>query len=191
MKIPKNVYNGHKKTAYSRLLWDKDGNLIKEPWDSSTEKAKSLKLDDFDAFGEVQDMAKPNRTAVNRQEAVIILKEIAKKGVLTNKTGFKVRLSGKTIGKIVSNQAINTSISPEAHYLAAANLDYLFINSIEPWKFELNPTKNNDGLKERHCLYSPLEYQGSIMFVKITVKEYIYDWLEKKLYSIEVVDPGV
>ena len=80
-------------------------------------------------------------------------------------------------------------ISPEAHYLAAANLDYLFINSIEPWKFELNPTKNNDGLKERHCLYSPLEYQGSIMFVKTTVREYIYDWLEKKLYSIEVIDP--
>jgi hypothetical protein len=108
--------------------------------------------------------------------------------VLINKTGFKVRLSGKTIGKIVSNLAINTSISAEAHNLAAANLVYLFINSIEPWKFELNPTKNNNGLKERHCLYSPLEYQGSIMFVKITVTEYIYDWLEKKLYSIKVID---
>jgi len=72
--------------------------------------------------------------------------------------------------------------------LAAANLDHLFINSIEPWKFELNPFKNNDGLKERHYLYSPIEYEGSIVFVKITVKEYIYDWLENKLYSIEVID---
>jgi hypothetical protein len=133
-------------------------------------------------------MAKPKQTAANRQEAVIILKEIAKKGVLINKTGFKARLSGKTIGKIVSNQAINTSINSEAHYLATANLDYLFENSIEPWKFELNPTKNNNGLKERHCLYSPLEYQTSFMFVKTMVKEYIYDWLEKKLYSIEAID---
>ena len=108
--------------------------MKKEPWDSSTEKAKNLLLDDFGAFNEVQEMAKPERTATNRHEAVIIL------------------------------------------------------NSIEPWKFELNPSKNNDGLKERHYLYSPLEYEGSIMLVKITVKEYINDRLENNLYSIEVID---
>ena len=79
------MYNGQQKTVYIRLSQDKDGNLIKEPWDSSTERAKSLNRDDFGVFGEVQDMAKPKRTAVNRQEAVIILKEIAKKGVLTKK----------------------------------------------------------------------------------------------------------
>ena len=162
--------------------------MKKEPWDSSTEKAKILRLDGFGASNEVQEMAKPKRTAANRQEAVIILKEIAKGGTLTNKTGFKARLSGKTIGKIVSNQAINTSFTSEAHYLAAANLDYLFINSVEPWKFELNPSKNNDGLKERHYLYSPLEYEGSIMIIKITVKEYINDRLENNLYSIEVIN---
>ena len=69
-----------KDSLYIRLSLNKDGNLTKEPWDSSTEKAKSLKLDDFDEFGEVQDIAKLKRTAANRQEAVIILKEIAKKG---------------------------------------------------------------------------------------------------------------
>ena len=155
--------------------------MKKEPWDSSTERAKNLMFD-------VQEMAKPKRTAANRKEAAIILKEIAKEGALTNKTGFKARLSGKTIGKMVSNQAVNTSFNSKAHYLAAANLDYLFINSIEPWKFEFNPSKNNDGLKERHYLYSPLEYEGTIMVVKITVKEYINDQLENNLYSIEVIN---
>jgi len=164
------------------------GNLKREPWDSSTEKAKTFLLDaDFGAFGELQEMAKPKRTAANRQEAVIILKKIAKEGELTNKTGFKARISGKTIGKIVSNQAINTSFNSKVHYLAVANLDYLFKNSIELWKFELNPSKNNDGLKERHYLYSPLEYEDSIMLVKITVKEYINDQLENNIYSIEVI----
>jgi len=162
--------------------------LKREPWDSSTEKAKNFRLDNFGALNEVQEMAKPKRTAANRREAVIILKEIAKKGTLTNKAGFKARLSGKTIGKIVSNQATNTSFNSEAHYLAAANLDNLFINSIEPWKFELNPSKNNDGLKERRYLYSPLEYKGSIVLVKITVKEYINAQLENNVYSIEVID---
>ena len=86
MKKQKDVYNRHQKTAYIRVFQDKDGNLKKEPWDSSTEKAKILRLDDFGAFNEVQEMAKPKRTAANRHEAVIILKEIAKKGTLTNKT---------------------------------------------------------------------------------------------------------
>jgi hypothetical protein len=162
--------------------------LKKEPWDSSTEKAKTLTINDFGVANNVSESSKPKRSAANRREATIILKEIVKKGVLTNKTGFKARLSGKAVGKIVSNQAVNTSFSPEAHYLAAANLDYLFINSIEPWDFELNPSKNNDGLKERHYFYSPLEYEGSIVLVKITVKEYINDWLENNLYSIEVID---
>ena len=188
MKKWKYVYNGHLKSVCVRLFQNMGGNLKKEPWDSSTEKAKSLSLEDFGAFDEVGEMAKPRRVAGNRQEAAIILKEIAQKGVLTNKMGLKARLSGKAIGKIVSNQAMNTSFRPEVHYLAAANLDYLFKNSIEPWQFELNPNKNNDGLKERHCLYAPLEYEGAIVWVKITVKEYVSDGLENKLYSIEVID---
>jgi len=165
--------------------------LEKEAWDSSTEKAKTLTLDDFGTLIEVKEMAKPKKVAANRHDAVKILKEMVKVGVFTNKIGFKARLSGKAVGKIVSNQAINTSLNSEAHYLAAANLDWLFINSIEPWKFELNPEKNNDGLKERHYLYSPLEYKDSIVLVKITVKEYIDNRFGNKLYSIEVIDTRV
>jgi hypothetical protein len=168
--------------------WHKDRNLKQEPWDSSTEKAKTLTLYDFGVASEVSEAAKPKRSAKNRRETIIILREMVKKGVLTNKTGVKARISGKVVGKIVSNQAINTSFSPEAHYLAAANLDYLFINSIEPWYFELNPSKNNDGLKERHYLFSPLEYEGSIVLVKITVKEYTNNQLDNNVYSIEVID---
>jgi hypothetical protein len=86
---------------------------------------------------------------------------MVKKGVLTYKTGVKAHISGKAVGKIVSNQAINTSFDPEAHYLAAANLDYLFFL---------------------------LQYEGSIVLVKITVKEYMNDQLDNNVYSIEVID---
>jgi hypothetical protein len=183
----KNVFNGHQKAGYGRLVKDKDGNLKREPWDSSTEKAKTLTLADFGNIDEVRKGAKPVRSAASRKYATEALKEIARKGLLTNKAGFKARLSGKGIGKFVSNQAINTSFSAEAHYLATVNIDYLFINSIELWKFELNPNKNNDGLKERRYFYAPLEYEGSIIIVKITVKEYIDNRLENKLYSIEAI----
>ncbi|MDR2901004.1 MAG: hypothetical protein LBV20_05750 [Treponema sp.] len=80
------------------------------------------------------------------------------------------------------------SFCPEAHYLAAANIDKLYFNAIEPWKFELNPNKENDGLNSRRYLYSPMEYGGKITIVKITVKEYIDTELQNKLYSIEAID---
>jgi len=65
----------------------------KESWDSSTENAKTLKIEDFGTSNEVREIAKPIRTAKNRYEATVILKEIAAKGPLTNKNGLTVTLS--------------------------------------------------------------------------------------------------
>ena len=72
--------------------------------------------------------------------------------------------------------------------MAAANIDKLFSNAIEPWEFELNPNKDNTGLKARRYLYAPLEYGGKITVVKITVKEYTDADLQNKLYSIGAVN---
>ena len=162
--------------------------MKKEPWDSSSEKAKTLKIEDFGTPEEVREMAKPIRTAKNRYEAAIILKEITDKGPLTNKNGLVVTLSSDSRGKIVSSKALNTSYGQKAHFLAVANLDKLFFNSIEPWKYELNPNKNNNELKDRRYLYAPLEFDKKIMPVKITVKEYKDESLGKRLYSIEAID---
>jgi len=71
---------------------------------------------------------------------------------------------------------------------AAVNIDKLYSNAIEPLKFELNPDKDNTGLKARRYLYTPMEYKGKIVVVKVTVKEYADGDLQNKLYSIEAVD---
>jgi hypothetical protein len=163
--------------------------VIKEPWDSSSEKAKKLKVGDFGTLGDVREMAKPARTAGNRLEATKILKEIVKAmPVLTSRSGTKARIISKSIGKLVSSKAERASFSKEAHYLAVANLDKLFTNSIEPWKFELSPNKNNQGLKERKFLYAPFEFSGDIFIVKFTVKSYQEKTLSDKLYSLEAMD---
>jgi hypothetical protein len=161
--------------------------VAKEPWDSSSEKAKTFAIRDFGTLDEVMEMAKPARNAATRREAVEILKGMVKNDPLVSRSGLRARLSTKVIGKIVSNQAVNTSCNPPAHYLATANIDRLFSNAIEPWQFELNPAKNNDGLKNRHYLYAPLEYEDTLIIVKITVKEYLTATLQNKLYSIEAV----
>ena len=58
----------------------------------------------------------------------------------------------------------------------------------EPWEFDLNPHKNNDGLKDRHILYAPMEYARRILPVKLTVKEYLDPQAKLKLYALEAID---
>jgi hypothetical protein len=168
---------------------EKSEKIKKEPWDSSTEKARILKLEDFGNPETIEENIKPCRTAKNRFEAAQILKNIISNSpILTNKSGTKARINLNTIGKMVSSEAVRSSINQEAHYLAVANLDKIFMNSIEPWKFELNPNKNNQGLKERKYSYAPLEYCNSILIVKFTIKSYQDENLMDKIYSIEAMD---
>ena len=161
--------------------------MKKEPWDSSSEKAKTLKIEDFGAPEEVREMAKMPRTAQTRKETIAILKKIAATGSLTSKSGVVVSLSGKSIEKIVSERALHQSFNILVHWQAAANADILFSNAIEPWEFELDPQKNNENLKDRRYLYAPMEYKERILPVKFTVKEYKQEGLDRRLYSIEAI----
>ena len=162
--------------------------MREEPWDSSSKKAAVLNIEDFGTPDEVREMAKPIRYAENRREATIILKEIVNQGPLTNKFGLTVTISSDSRGKILCSKALGTSYGQKAHFLAVANLDKLYYNSIEPWVYELNPNKNNDDLKARRYLYAPLEFDNKIIPVKITIKEYKDISLGKRLYSIEAID---
>jgi hypothetical protein len=159
-----------------------------ESWDSSSEKAKTLSIEDFGTPDEVAEMAKPVRSAINRQEATEILKCLAAVGPLVNSEGLVVTLSSDSRGKIVSSKALITSYRQKAHFMAVANIDKLFLNAIEPWEFELNPNKNNDDLAARRYLYAPMEYDSRTIPVKITVKVYTDEQLGKRLYAIEVID---
>jgi hypothetical protein len=157
-----------------------------ESWDASPEKARQLRPEYWGTPEEVAVMAAPIRMARDRKTAVVILKELARMGPFTSKSGLAARLQRRSVGKLVSNVAVHASFSPEAHYQAAANIDKLFSNAIEPWLFDLNPNKNNEGIKARRYLFAPMEYRGRIVVIKITVKE--YETAENKLYSIEALD---
>jgi len=159
-----------------------------EPWNRSREKAQELRIEQWGTLEEVRAMAAPLRWASGRRGAMEYLKEVAVGSPFTSRSGLSARLSTRSLGKIISRVAVAASFCPEAHYLAAANIDRLYSNAIEPWEFELNPNKDNSGLKARRYLYAPMEYGGKIAVVKITVKEYTDTDLHNKLYSIEAVD---
>jgi len=170
----------------------------KEPWDSSSEKAKTLKIEDFGTPEEVREMAKPIRYVKSRSEAENALENIisgngaVKRSAieLKSKSGISAFLRRSSIGKLVSGIQ-EKGIPKEALWQAAANIDKLFTHSIEPWRFELNPHKNNDGLKDRRILYAPMEYAERILPVKLTVKEFLDRSVNAKIYSIETINFGL
>ena len=158
-----------------------------EAWDKSREKAKELRIENWGSLDEVIIMAEPIRQASSRHTAMNYLREISEHSPFISRSGLTARLSRRSLGKIVSHAAVINSITPEAHYLAAANIDKIFSNAIEPWEFELNPNKENAGLKARRYLYAPMQYDGEIFIVKFTVKEFENIDLENKIYAIEAV----
>ena len=157
-----------------------------QPWDAVHTRASELHSDLWGTPEEVAVISKPIRKAKDRGQATAILKEIAGYSPFTSKSGLTARLRRRTVGKLVSSVAVHSSFNPEAHYLAAANIDKYFSNAIEPWFFELNPNKNNEGLKARRYLFAPMEYMGRIAIIKFTVKEYYK--AENNIYSIEALD---
>ena len=159
----------------------------KEPWDSSDEKAKELTIADFGTPDEVREMAKMPRAANSYAEARAILEGIVDKR-MSSKSGLSATLSKKSVKEILGGKAVGKSFNLKAHLKAAANLDKLFTNAIEKWKFALDPDKNNDSLKDRKYLYAPMESDGRIVPVKFTVKEYKDIKTEKRLYSLEAID---
>ena len=160
----------------------------KERWDSSNEKAKSLKISDFGTLEEVREMAAMPRLAKTKDDARLIMEKIQNGGTISNRAipTLRVTLSRTSINKILNNKAKNQSFNEEAHLLAAVNVDKLFFNAIEPWKFELDPRKPNVQLVDRRFFYSPMEFKGRIVPVKTTIME--FQNKDMNLYSIEAID---
>jgi hypothetical protein len=169
---------------------DRDGNLPKEPWSSSTEKAKNLNLAMFGSPEEVRQMSEPIRTAHTFSEVRKILTDMINRP-MTSRNNLTAVLSNNSIKKILSGPAVEDSVNRDAHLLAAANLDKLYQNAIEPWSFELNPNKNNENIAGIHRIYAPLQYHNKIIPVKITVKALKSKHEGNRVYSIEAIDAEI
>jgi hypothetical protein len=157
--------------------------------------AKSLKVEDFGTPEEIAEMAKPVRFAKNRKEAEKILKEIVAKGVMKSRCGLNARLPSTNKSEVLHVNPIKIPAAPidkfnyyRAHFQAAANLDKLFENAIEPKDFKLDPNKNNQDIKRRHYLFSPMEYESKIYPVTITVKEFYTEDRGTNIYAIEFIN---
>jgi len=137
---------------------------------ASDEAVKSLRASDFGSIEQVRDMARIESVPKIYAEAQQILSTLV--GVpLVSSSGLSATLSRNSIEKILSDTGGTGSNNLKRHLLAAGNLDRLYANAVEPWTFELNQNKNNDGLAGIRRLFAPMEHEGDIAVVKITAKE--------------------
>ncbi len=150
---------------------------------NSTDKAYELTMKQFGSPEKVREMAKMERNARTYDEARSMLKELVNKP-LKSRSGVEATVSMNSIDKILSGKAIGKSLDREAHFLAAANLERLFSNAIEPFIFE----KNNEHLKAIRRLYAPMAYNDRIIPLKFTVKEMDSTQNANRIYSLEAID---
>lgn len=157
---------------------------------NSTKNAEKLSLNMRGNTAEVIKQATPIRSANSFSETRNILKNIAEKE-LKSKSGLPGNISNKSIEKFLSGKAVSTSFDLKAHLTAAANIDQLYKNSIEPFEAETDKNNNPD-LKAIHRTYAPMllseNGEKRIIPVKFTVKEYTDKNTRNKLYSIEAID---
>ncbi|MDR1316330.1 MAG: hypothetical protein LBK13_05600 [Spirochaetales bacterium] len=162
----------------------------KEPYNSSSKKARELKISDFGTPGGVREIAKMPKTATFFAQARSILENIVDRPLIS-RSGLSATLSKKSIKEILGGESTGKSFDLKAHLKAAANLEKLYSNAIEKWQFELNPNKNNEGLKDRRYLFAPMEYDNRIVPVKLTIKEYKNTTKGRRIYSIETIDAEI
>ena len=154
---------------------------------NSTEQAHGLTLDMFGTPEEVRETARTVRKAHTRDEVRTILQELVYKP-LKSRSGIEATVSNNSIEKMVSGKAADKSFNAHAHFLAAANLEQLFSNAIEPFTFSLDPEKSNENYKEVKRLYAPMAFQGRIIPVKFTVMVMLNEKEGKRIYSLEAID---
>jgi len=159
----------------------------KERWDRSDDLARTLQAEDFGPIDRVREMAHMSRQCETYAQARKIMSSLIGYPLVSG-SGLQAAISGKSIEKILSGKSIADSHDFKSHLLAAGNIDQLYINAIEPWNFEMNPDKNNDGLERVHRLFSPMEYKGDINIVKITVKEMKNPKDGNRIYTIKALD---
>lgn len=172
-----------------------DGKKIKKngKWVSIPDSTKAAKKIDPKIWGteeEIREKAKTKRHADSFEQARNSLIEISNKSMirpLKSADGLEAELSKNKISKLLSGKAADKSYDLKAHLEAAANADLLFKNSVEA--IEPQPdTKGERGIKAFHYTYAPMEWDGKIIPIKFTVREYEEKKLNKKLYSIEAID---
>jgi hypothetical protein len=138
-----------------------------------------------------EDKARLYQNGMGKKEATLRLKELIKNNgskplAIKNIEGEEARLSGTSIGKLVSAKAVKKSIdngfTKEQQVAAASDIDNLFKNSLNMLS---HPDKNGYSDVTIHRFAASLFENNAAYITLKEVSEY-----GKRIYTIELVELG-
>ena len=128
--------------------------------------------------------------ASNAEEAENHLRKLQGREIVNANDGSRARISSTTIGKLLSNKALNKSLANgftrAEHDTAAANIDILFRNAI---RVETRADRNNSpDIKAIHTYETGVEFEGSGRngIAEILIKESVQNG--QLIYTLELAE---
>ncbi|QOF76060.1 PLxRFG domain-containing protein [Variovorax sp. 38R] len=138
------------------------------------------------SFSRAEDAAAPQRQASNFAEAREAAKAFQGTPLLNIETGMKAVVSRNSLDKMLSAKSVSKSETPATHAMAVANVDALFREAILGWS---KPDRGNDpNIRAIHRFFAPMEVDGRLKLVKLTVKENAKVEGTNPLYTVEAVE---
>jgi len=127
----------------------------------------------------------PLRPARTFREARQAAKAFQGKPLTNQQTGMVAIVSRNQLDKMLAEKAVAKSESPAIQSAAVANADSLFKRAIYGWS---KPDRDgNSNYAAIHRFFAPMEVDGRIEMVKLTVKETTDKKTNNPLYTVEAV----
>lgn len=137
-------------------------------------------------FSRAEDASAPQRRASTFAEARAAAKAFQGAPLLNIETGMQAVVSRNSLDKMLSAKSVSKSETPATHAMAVANADSLFQQAILGWS---KPDRGNDpNIRAIHRFFAPIEVDGRMNLVKLTVKENAKVEGTNPLYTVEAVE---
>ena len=134
--------------------------------------------------GLVQDM----RRVRGSEQAKAVRGEIVGKTKINAETGILATASAMSYGKMMSQSNVTGSVSSQAHYQALGNLDKLFgLATLRESRIPKNAT-DAGAVAQIRQFEVPMPFDGEVLRVKITAKEFVNAAQGTRVYLINAVE---
>ncbi|XHR29915.1 MAG: hypothetical protein ACFUZC_05040 [Chthoniobacteraceae bacterium] len=160
----------------------KPSRLTPEEWAVARTPEFKAWFGDWEALAQ----AKMPRKASTLVEAKNEAKQLVNRPLPNETYGMTATVSGNTVAKMGSESAAGKSYSVSAHALAMANLDTLFLHARRE---EPAPDRAGDpNIKSIQRFFAPMLWNGQVLKVKLTVKEFARPSEGNRIYSVEAME---
>ena len=179
-----NSINGESAVENKGVLFITPSESVTDNTGSLSKESDDIRVSRSDEF----ENAKPKRMANSFAQVKDLAKSFLNKTLHNDETGIEAVISRANLEKMLSGKAHTKSTNLHDHLLAVVNADSLFKNATYGWTESYNKNDSPD-VVGIHKMFAPLNIDGSVKLVKLTVKE-LKPSQGNRVYSVETIEIG-